>query len=94
MANNCIHSTSDSNVQIRLVLYYILLSLIFMKIAHSNEKYHYCADYIYVKTNDCYIIFRCESWRYFFYRILFKSTPIFMRDRLVQRFVVTPSWKR
>ena len=21
-----------------------------MKIAHSNEKYHYCADYIYVKT--------------------------------------------
>ncbi|KYQ51538.1 Estradiol 17-beta-dehydrogenase 2 [Trachymyrmex zeteki] len=38
-------------------------------------------------------VYRCESWRYFFYRILFKSTPMSMRDRLVQRFVVTPPWK-
>ncbi|KAG5331381.1 BDH protein, partial [Acromyrmex heyeri] len=37
-------------------------------------------------------IYRCESWRYFFYRILFK-TPMFMRDRLVQRFVISPPWK-
>ncbi|KYM97616.1 PREDICTED: estradiol 17-beta-dehydrogenase 2 [Cyphomyrmex costatus] len=38
-------------------------------------------------------IYRCESWRYFFYRILFKSTPTFIRDRLVQRFVIIPPWK-
>ncbi|XP_018343330.1 PREDICTED: estradiol 17-beta-dehydrogenase 2 isoform X2 [Trachymyrmex septentrionalis] len=38
-------------------------------------------------------VYRCESWRYFFYRILFKSTPIYMRDRLVDRFVISPPWK-
>ncbi|XP_077277262.1 SDR family oxidoreductase shroud isoform X1 [Temnothorax americanus] len=38
-------------------------------------------------------VYRCEPWRYFFYRILFKSTPIWMRDRLAQRFVVVPSWQ-
>ncbi|XP_011876345.1 PREDICTED: uncharacterized protein LOC105566727 [Vollenhovia emeryi] len=36
---------------------------------------------------------RSESWRYFFYRILFKSTPMWIRDRLVQRFVVVPPWQ-
>ncbi|XP_012533987.1 estradiol 17-beta-dehydrogenase 2 [Monomorium pharaonis] len=38
-------------------------------------------------------VYRCESWRYFFYRILFKNTPMWMRDRLVQRFVVVPPWQ-
>lgn len=38
-------------------------------------------------------VYRCESWRYFLYRILFKSTPMWIRDRLVQRFVVVPPWQ-
>ncbi|XP_011706817.1 PREDICTED: D-beta-hydroxybutyrate dehydrogenase, mitochondrial [Wasmannia auropunctata] len=38
-------------------------------------------------------VYRCESWRYFFYRVLIKSTPMWMRDRLVQRFVVVPPWQ-
>ncbi|KAL6434006.1 hypothetical protein ACFW04_005867 [Cataglyphis niger] len=38
-------------------------------------------------------IYRCEPWRYFFYRILFKSTPTWIRDRLVQNFVNAPSWQ-
>ncbi|EZA51210.1 hypothetical protein DMN91_012826 [Ooceraea biroi] len=38
-------------------------------------------------------IYRCESWRYFFYRMLFKCTPIWLHDQLVQRFVSGPSWR-
>ncbi|XP_011643341.1 D-beta-hydroxybutyrate dehydrogenase, mitochondrial [Pogonomyrmex barbatus] len=38
-------------------------------------------------------VYKCEPWRYFFYRILFKSTPRWIRDRLVQRFVVVPPWQ-
>ncbi|KAL0118650.1 hypothetical protein PUN28_009371 [Cardiocondyla obscurior] len=38
-------------------------------------------------------VYRYESWRYFFYRILFKTTSTWMRDRLVQRFVAMPPWK-
>ncbi|XP_029163340.1 D-beta-hydroxybutyrate dehydrogenase, mitochondrial [Nylanderia fulva] len=37
--------------------------------------------------------YRCEPWRYFFYRILFKTTPTWIRDRLVQSFVNVPSWQ-
>ncbi|GAB1863843.1 Estradiol 17-beta-dehydrogenase 2 [Camponotus japonicus] len=37
--------------------------------------------------------YRCEPWRYFFYRILFRSTPTWIRDRLVERFVGAPSWQ-
>ncbi|XP_072767759.1 D-beta-hydroxybutyrate dehydrogenase, mitochondrial [Anoplolepis gracilipes] len=37
-------------------------------------------------------IYRCETWKYFFYRILFKTTPTCIRDRLTQRFVNPPSW--
>lgn len=39
------------------------------------------------------IVYRCEPWRYFFYRILFKTTPTWIRDRLVQCFVNAPSWQ-
>ncbi|KAH0952203.1 hypothetical protein HN011_000672 [Eciton burchellii] len=38
-------------------------------------------------------IYRCESWRYFFYRISCKSTPTWLHDRLIQRFVNGPSWR-
>ncbi|XP_020285923.1 retinol dehydrogenase 3 isoform X2 [Pseudomyrmex gracilis] len=38
-------------------------------------------------------VYRSESWRYFFYRILFKMTPVSIRDRLVLSFVRVPLWK-
>ncbi|XP_067204626.1 retinol dehydrogenase 7 [Linepithema humile] len=66
---------------------------------NSNELKIITNSRIYETFNDALLeiypseFYRCESWRYFFYRILFKITPMRMRDWLVMRFVNMPAWQ-
>ncbi|XP_046750628.1 retinol dehydrogenase 7 [Diprion similis] len=37
-------------------------------------------------------VYKCEPWRYTFYHLLFSTTPTFVRDWLVEKFVSMPRW--
>ncbi|KAK0182844.1 hypothetical protein PV327_000938 [Microctonus hyperodae] len=37
--------------------------------------------------------YKCEPWRYTFYHILFKITPNYIHDWLIEKFIQMPPWK-
>ncbi|XP_012266232.2 retinol dehydrogenase 7 [Athalia rosae] len=44
--------------------------------------------------DDCTrAVYKCEPWRYTFYHLLFWLSPTYIRDRLVERFMMMPRWK-
>lgn len=38
-------------------------------------------------------VYKCEPWRYTLYHFLFRTTPMRIRDRLVEKFMIMPRWE-
>ncbi|XP_066599031.1 estradiol 17-beta-dehydrogenase 2 [Prorops nasuta] len=39
------------------------------------------------------LTYKCEPWRYFFYHLLFKMTPTYLHDKLIESFMMLPRWE-